>query len=159
MSHSRSFASTFRTTLPPLAVALLLPAAGLGQAEDPRGFQVASGRVTFRTYCASCHGVDGRGDGHVAQYLNVQPSDLTAITQRHDGAFPVDRITAIIDGREPVRGHGSGEMPVWGDIFQSPMAAGSGSGEDGEQRADRKILELVRFLESIQDAFEPPTDR
>ena len=59
-----------------------------------------------------------------------------------------------------MRGHGSGEMPVWGEIFKSSIASGSeGTGDEREQRADRKIVELVRFLESIQDAFDPPIDR
>jgi hypothetical protein len=42
-------------------------------------------------------------------------------------------------------------MPVWGDVFQSSLAQDSAaSGESGEERAQRKIKELVLYLESIQ---------
>ena len=38
----------------------------------------SAGRVLYTTYCASCHGVDGRGSGPVAGSLVVRPSDLRA---------------------------------------------------------------------------------
>lgn len=39
-------------------------------------------------YCASCHGVDAKGEGPVAKSLNVKPSDLTRIAARSGGKFP-----------------------------------------------------------------------
>jgi hypothetical protein len=55
-----------------------------------------------------------------------------------------------VDGREEVRGHGMKEMPVWGDVFQTSGAAPSGEDETAEERAIRKIRELVLYLDSIQ---------
>jgi mono/diheme cytochrome c family protein len=121
------------------------------ESQEHPGFLAAKGRVTFRTYCASCHGKDGTGTGNLAEYLTVKPTDLTHITERSDGEFPVDRIHAIVDGRKPVRGHGGAEMPVWGDVFQSSLAQDPATvDETGEERAQRKIKELVLYLESIQ---------
>ena len=133
-----------------LAVSASILAAQEQSAEHP-GFMAAKGRVTYRTYCSNCHGKDGKGDGNLAEYLTVMPTDLTQIAIENDGKFPMDEVHKIIDGREPVRGHGGADMPVWGDVFQSTLAQDPVSvGESGEERAQRKIKELVLYLESIQ---------
>jgi len=118
--------------------------------EENVGFAVAYGRVTFRRYCSSCHGSEGLGDGNVAQYLVVQPSDLTQLWTKYDGEFPMDRVSAFVDGREAVRGHGTSEMPVWGEVFQSSLAETQPLDEEGEQRAGRIVRRLVLYLQSIQ---------
>ena len=126
-------------------------AAAPQEAEEGAGFMAAKGRVTYRVYCASCHGTSAKGDGSVAKYLKVPPTDLTTIRTRNNGEFPRDEIAATIDGRNAVKAHGSREMPVWGDVFQSPLSETErGPAEEGEERAKRKIDELVLFLESIQ---------
>jgi mono/diheme cytochrome c family protein len=78
---------------------------------------VTSGAELFRLYCATCHGVDGRGDGPAAPALKRRPPDLTTISERNGGRFPEFRITHIIDGYEITASHGSREMPIWGDFF------------------------------------------
>ncbi len=143
------------------ASVLLMSAAAFGpieaeEEEEAAGFMAAKGRVTFRTYCASCHGREAKGDGNLAQYLSVKPSDLTQISARRDGQFPRDEIAEIIDGRQTTRGHGSREMPVWGDVFQSPLSETErGPEEKPEDRVRRKVDELVYFLESIQADTDP----
>ena len=134
---------------------LLLVPSGRGATaqEEGEGFWAANGRVSFRLYCASCHGVDAKGNGNVAKYLKVQPADLTRIEERY-GEWPEERLYEIIDGREEVRAHGRREMPVWGDVLMSPLSDTSPTEEEGEMRADRKIRELVIFLRSIQVAGE-----
>ena len=138
----------------PLALALVLvanPLARAEQDEEARGFMAAKGRVTYRVYCASCHGTGGKGDGSIARYLKVEPADLTTIAARRDGEFPHDEVTEYIDGQREAKGHGTREMPVWGDVFQSPLSNTEPSGdEEPEARAQRKIAELVLYLESIQ---------
>lgn len=37
------------------------------------------GPKIFRSYCAACHGVDGKGRGPVASALKHAPPDLTSI--------------------------------------------------------------------------------
>jgi hypothetical protein len=102
----------------------------------------AEGARLYRTYCASCHGLSGRGDGPVADVMRRRPSDLTEIRRRYRG-FPTDLMISIVDGRKPVRGHGSIEMPVWGDVF------GTGSAQD-EVAIRERIVALVQYLEGIQ---------
>jgi mono/diheme cytochrome c family protein len=101
------------------------------------------GAKLFATYCASCHGKNGRGDGPVSAELRRTPPDLTRFTAWNGGAFPRDRVYRIIDGRE-VRAHGDRTMPVWGDAFSRSREAPSDA--DVRQRLDA----IVRYLEAIQ---------
>jgi mono/diheme cytochrome c family protein len=140
-------------------VALLL-AAGLGWAsaavqepgarppasqEPPRSPVAAvSGAYAFRTYCASCHGVDGRGDGPLTDSLRFHPPDLTLIAKRNGGEFPTEKVVRIVDGRKPLKGHGGPDMPVWGDAFRD-----ADTGYD-EASAQARIRLVVDYLKSIQ---------
>ena len=101
----------------------------------------AGGRATFETYCATCHGTSAKGDGPLASSLTKRPADLTLLAKRNGGVFSPDQGARIIDGRDPGRGHGGGNMPVWGDAFAKTVEAVS---------VDERIRRLVTFLESIQ---------
>jgi mono/diheme cytochrome c family protein len=119
------------------------------------GFLVAKGRGTYRVYCANCHGPKGLGDGTLADLLKIRPADLTVLTlNASDGRFPRKWVHAKIDGREAVAGHGSADMPVWGDAFQRVQQPGYQDLSD-EERAQLKIVELVYYLESIQKPIAP----
>ena len=80
---------------------------------------VARGARLYRTYCTSCHGAGGKGDGPMADQLRYAPPDLTRIAKRARGKFSTDDVARTIDGRKPNKGHGGSEMPVWGDAFKS----------------------------------------
>jgi hypothetical protein len=73
--------------------------------------------------------------------MTRKPADLTQIAKRNGGVFPAEQVALIIDGRRPVKGHGGGDMPVWGDAFTR-----SGDAVPLEQ----KIRRLASHLESIQ---------
>ena len=76
-----------------------------------------AGKEFYLTYCSSCHGQEGHGNGPVSKSIRVPIPDLTLIRSRNNGVFPLDRVMSAIDGRRDIRGHGSREMPVWGEIF------------------------------------------
>ncbi|MEJ2084561.1 MAG: cytochrome c [Acidobacteriota bacterium] len=114
-------------------------------------FSVAKGRVTYRIYCINCHGEEARGDGSLATLLTTPPTDLTRLAQSNDGTYPTEKVRESIDGSRRVKGHGLEEMPVWGDVFQVSSVEASGSDETAEERANRKILELVAYLETMQE--------
>jgi hypothetical protein len=89
--------------------------------------------------------MEGKGNGPVAPALSTKLPDLTTITQRNGGIFPVARIKKIIAGDEAVAGHGSREMPVWGPIFR---------GLDADAAANReRIANIVEYLRSLQVRF------
>lgn len=100
------------------------------------------GSRLFRTHCATCHGVDGRGTGPMANQLRRAPPDLTRYAARNGGLFPSETVRRIIDGRD-VASHGIGDMPVWGDVFRKTDGV-----TETEVRA--RIDAIVRYLEAIQ---------
>ena len=127
-----------------LSLLALVGAAGMGQQTGPNEQEAVLGAGVFRAYCASCHGTTAEGDGDIAQHLKVTPADLTRIAERGGGTFPYEDVIKIIDGRKGVKGHGRGEMPVWGDAFA--VTAGGRS----EDQVQKKIRELANYLWSIQ---------
>ena len=72
------------------------------------------GKREYDTSCANCHGRDGKGGGSFAQLLQVSMPDLTTLSKRNGGVFPISRVYNVIDGREEVKAHGTREMPIWG---------------------------------------------
>jgi mono/diheme cytochrome c family protein len=102
-----------------LGVGLLaLPAPGTPQ-EEKSPAHLVSGSYTYRTYCATCHGPRGKGDGPLAESLRFQPPDLTQMARNNDGKYPAELVEKIVDGRKPVDGRGGPDMPVWGDAFKN----------------------------------------
>ena len=76
------------------------------------------GRQMYTTYCATCHGATGRGDGPVAASLRVAPRDLTVLSRNNDGKFPTFHVQSVLRfGSGVPAAHGSVEMPVWGPLF------------------------------------------
>lgn len=119
------------------------------------------GSDEYRVSCLSCHGVGGRGDGPLAQYLTVQPSDLTTLSRDNGGqypnlkagAFPFLSVYQVIDGRADVGAHGERAMPVWGNryMMDQPSMVVDGSYAGIYEKAVRgRILELVYYIQSIQ---------
>jgi len=95
-------------------VAVLTPLTGARPAWQPPT-DLTAGRTLYLTHCATCHGKAGRGDGPMAPYLRVAPTDLSAISTRHEGVFPTELVQRIVMGarRSPytVRRCRSGAMP------------------------------------------------
>jgi len=73
----------------------------------------------FNSYCAVCHGQDGKGNGPAASALTKKPADLTQISARNGGKFPDVRVSRYIEGADEVPAHGTRDMPMWGDLFRS----------------------------------------
>jgi mono/diheme cytochrome c family protein len=105
-----------------------------------------SGATLYRLNCASCHGVEGYGDGPVAKSLTVPVPDLTRIAARRGGRFAREEVARIIDGLSPFAAHGSREMPVWGYEFFDPRL----DDEAASALANERVSRLVDYLASIQ---------
>jgi mono/diheme cytochrome c family protein len=80
--------------------------------------EVDAGKELFFKYCASCHGVEGKGNGPVSRDLAVKVPDLTLLKSKNKGMYPTDRVMSSIDGSRIVRAHGDRKMPVWGEVFR-----------------------------------------
>ena len=124
--------------------------AGIGFAMSGMAIPAFAEIVGEREYniaCAGCHGASAKGDGPVAELLNISTPSLLELTQAKDGSFPFEAVLSTIDGRDDVRAHGSA-MPIWGERFQS--SANSQRGETADMVARGRILSLVYYLQSIQ---------
>ncbi|HRD79410.1 MAG TPA: cytochrome c [Saprospiraceae bacterium] len=106
--------------------------------------KVASGEELFQSYCAICHGTNGAGNGAMTEHLKLPPADLTKIAARRGGNFPDEQIYQIIDGRVPVAGHGTGDMPIWGQTLKESEQL------KNEKQVRQSINNLVGYLKSIQ---------
>jgi len=113
---------------------------------DPDPLLVEVGAGLFVTYCASCHGVDARGDGPAASALSPAPADLTRISARNGGVFRESSIARVIDGRFDLPAHGSREMPVWGAHLGEEILGFASRDEVARGR----IASLVEYLKSLQ---------
>jgi mono/diheme cytochrome c family protein len=128
----------------PTTAALVLATAAITSAQPTADTAAAnSGGELFVTYCASCHGITGRGNGPAAEELRRPPADLTQFAKHNGGIFNGAKVHSIVDGRA-VKAHGSMEMPVWGDAFKWREGL-------PEEAIKRRIEALVRYLESIQE--------
>lgn len=132
-----------RRAIEALAMAALVTVAGQAGAEP----DAMRGAELFAHHCAMCHGADARGGGPLAPALILQPADLTALGRGE--AFPVFRVVARIDGRDPLVSHGS-PMPVWGEWFEGPQVAlRAASGQPILTSAP--VADLAAYLATIQN--------
>ena len=103
----------------------------------------SSGTEMFASYCAPCHGKDGKGIGPVATSLKNPPANLTQLAKKNNGKFPAEHVASVL--RNGVSGtHGSSDMPVWGPLF-SQVSGGNST------VVQMRISNLVHYLESIQE--------
>jgi mono/diheme cytochrome c family protein len=102
----------------------------------------ASGQEMFTTYCAVCHGVDGKGSGPAAVALKTPPSNLTKLSTANGGTYPELQVVQTLTAGTVVA-HGSADMPVWGDLFRS-LNGGS------QTMANMRIANLTAYIKSIQ---------
>ena len=117
------------------------------------------GSDEYRVSCLSCHGVGGRGNGPLAKFLTVKPTDLTTLAKNNGGQYPnikagqypFLRVYQIVDGRAAVELHGDRAMPVWGNRYLADQPQGhSPYGGEYEKIVRGRILELVYYIQSIQ---------
>lgn len=141
--------SSFRIAAVATAVLLGTTAGGLAQ-EVPD--HLKAGAAEFANSCASCHGSDAKGAGFLTRlFRGVDPGDLTQLAKNNDGQFPSERVFEVIDGRAEVAAHGDRQMPVWGDRYWETAMSAYGPDEFNRQRARNRVLELVFYLQAIQE--------
>ena len=126
------------------AVSILVAASATAQQTTETFSAGTSGAAVYKTYCAVCHGKEAKGDGPLAKNLRHAPPDLTALAKRNGGKFDDAGVYRVIDGREPLQGHGGADMPIWGDAFKRSSEGFS------EKAVKERINALVDYLKSLQ---------
>ena len=99
------------------------------------------GELEYSSFCAICHGSDGKGNGPKSNQLSAIPTNLTWLSKENGGSFPETAVYNIIDGRRVGDFHGQ-EMPIWGEHFKEI--------EGNEEVVDERISNLIEYLKSIQ---------
>src|SRR5579872_3082555 len=133
----------------PAVTLLILLVLGMGTAQQKTIKHVpikptspASGQEMFRSYCASCHGNDAKGDGPAAPALKTRPADLTVIARNNGGRFPAEHVMHTIRFGKETPAHGSKEMPVWGPAFESLNRSDS-------TVVQQRITNLADYIKSL----------
>jgi len=103
----------------------------------------ASGAEMFKAYCASCHGKDGKGSGPAAEALKKPVPDLTLLSKKNNGEFPMDHVVQIIHDNGKIPAHGSAEMPVWGPVSLAVS-------HDQPSTVLQREHNLAHYIESLQ---------
>jgi len=84
----------------------------------------AEGAAVFKTYCASCHGDGGQGDGAAGMYLDPRPANLVKLNAMVADDFLYWRITT---GREGT------SMPAWKGVLD-----------------DRQTWQVIAFIRTLK---------
>ena len=96
----------------------------------------AEGRKLYTSYCSTCHGDKGKGDGMAAKSLPAKPADHTngTVMNQHNDKF----LTDIISKGGSAVGKSS-FMPSWGGALE-----------------EKQIRDLVAFIRSLAvPAYKP----
>jgi mono/diheme cytochrome c family protein len=110
---------------------------------EASGVNRTSGKETFVKYCASCHGLDGKGTGPVASALKSAPADLTTLAKNNDGEYPAGFVSAVLKFGRNLSAHGSQDMPVWGSRFKMIDPVNDPTGQ-------RHVDDIVAYIATLQ---------
>jgi mono/diheme cytochrome c family protein len=105
----------------------------------------SNGKHDYQVLCASCHGADGTGKGAVLSEANA--ANLTLLSQKNGGKFPVEEVYRTIDGRELTGSHKRFAMPFWGQYLERQKGE---STPESQAEVKHQIMGIVRYLETIQ---------
>jgi DMSO reductase family type II enzyme heme b subunit len=128
---------------------LLLPVASPAQDFEARGFKLgptsprkataedlAAGKALYEQRCSQCHGVEGDGEGVMADLLHPRPRDfrrgIYKIRLTPQGELPTDEDLFRIIGN----GMPGSSMPAWRGLL-----------------TDAQIWQLVDYIESFSEDF------
>ncbi|MGS4948080.1 c-type cytochrome [Meridianimarinicoccus sp. RP-17] len=103
-------------------------------------------RQDFADHCASCHGADARGEGPAAAGMNVPPPDLTLLSERNGGAFPLVEVMSQIDGYT----RGPSAMPEFGSLLLEDTMVMVETSPGVQTPTPERLVLMARYLETLQ---------
>jgi mono/diheme cytochrome c family protein len=106
----------------------------------------ASAQEMYVSYCAACHGKDGKGDGPAASALKEPPPDLTTLAKNNKGKFPAEHVAHVLQFGVEAPAHGTKGMPIWGPLFGSLHGKTTGSASLIQLR----ITNLTNYIKTLQ---------
>jgi len=127
----------FRTGKQALAAILIVMSAVHAYAQ--------SGEADYRHYCASCHGLDGKGRG---AWNGTRVPDLTQLRRKNGGKFPFENVYRVVDGRSKFPWHQRRpDMPFWGQVFQEEEK----NEPAAKAKVEARIAAIVDYVRGLQE--------
>ena len=112
--------------------------------------KVDLGKREYDSNCIACHGKDLKAGAYV-DFLKVTPPDLTQLSRKNGGVFPLEHVYAVIDGRQEVKVHGPRDMPIWGRDYQIKTGEHYvDMNHDPEVFVRGRIFALIDYLNRMQ---------
>ena len=108
------------------------------------------GRGIYNDNCTSCHGKTARGDGPLANQLDRPVPDLTMISERNEGVFPMAKVLSTIDGYTRRLREGDLVMPEFGIDLQAGPLVNFDSGDGIATPTPSRLIAVAEYLRSIQ---------
>jgi mono/diheme cytochrome c family protein len=130
----------------PLIAALVLTGALAACVLPGAKKQVPTGAEDFVAYCAACHGTTGVGNGEVAATLPKPPANLTSISTRNGGPFPMARVMSKIWGYAQKDGV---VMPQFSPLLDSDLVLFD-SGDGIQTPTPLRLVQLAEYLKTLQ---------
>jgi mono/diheme cytochrome c family protein len=127
-----------------LSAAMITPGALIASDSKPSArIPATDGKAMYASYCATCHGIDGKGNGLRSSSLKRTPSDLTLLSRKNGGAYPSARVVAVIGHGTSVSGHDKTGMPVWAPTLDT-------MDQNNKLETPLRISNLSKYLETLQ---------
>jgi mono/diheme cytochrome c family protein len=105
------------------------------------------GAQAYQDYCAICHGPRAKGDGDLASRLAVAPPDLTQISARNGGVFPLRDVADSVYGYAGK--HDLDLMPEFTALLDGPETVLTDA-EGRAQPVPQRLAEMLVYLQSLQ---------
>lgn len=109
----------------------------------------SDGAALYSEFCASCHGVSGKGDGPAAKGLARAPADLTTLSARNGGTFPLMYVMSTIDGYSRAKtGHLT--MPEFGVMLEDQPMVLVDAGDGIPTPTPEPLVAMAEYLITLQ---------
>ncbi len=123
------------------ALAACLPTGGMRPEPTPTGAE------DFASFCAACHGPQGLGNGPQAASLPRRPANLTTLSARNGGSFPMTRVMGKIWGYAQ---HDGQVMPQFAPLLDNQNMVLFDSGDGISTPTPLRLVQLGQYVETLQ---------
>lgn len=114
-----------------------------------------TGEELYLANCASCHGVQGRGDGPLAAGLARPPADLTLLA-KSENPFPTVQVMSQIHGYFR-RDSADEVMPEFDEVLDGPTIYVD-TGDGIPTPTPQPLVALAAYLETLQQEPSASTE-
>lgn len=102
-----------------------------------------SGAQMYQSYCASCHGTQGKGNGPAVEFLKTPPPDLTRLALMNGGEYPDAVVLAKLRLSPHSEREASLRMPDWDHLFRSL--------DPDRSQVSLRTYNLTTYIQSLQE--------